>query len=327
MMNTYLASRWARIVGLMPRRAWIVLGIALAVGLIAALGARSYLSAQLAALEAKNRVSTVNLVVAKNNLRRGDKLSSETVAIRAVPADYAHADALRPADYERFDGNVLAAAVKAGDAVLWSMLESRRKAALAGQVEPGRRAFTLAVDEVSAVSGLLEPGDRIDLLVTAEHKGHKFTWTILQGLRVLAVGGRVIDEARTSDRKPLSTLTLEASLQETQRVVAAREVGKLTAVLRNAADQTSVATRPEDLPSVAGLHAANLAQALAGLQQVPVLYGGRGASMVPEALELGRRVQGITPAQLSQGAGQDPSATTTGLGSPSPFNPGTAVLR
>lgn len=285
----------------MPRRAWIVLGISVAVGLVAALGARSYLAAQLAALEAKNRVTTVNVVVARKDLRRGDKVSSETVAIRAVPADYAHADSLRPADYERFDGQVLGAIVKAGDAVLWSMLESRKKLVLAAQVESGHRAVTVAVDEVSAVSGLLEPGDKVDLLVTADHKGHKFTWTFLQGLRVLAIGGRVTDDARPTERKQISTLTVEATLQESERIVVAREVGKVSAVLRNPADQVTLRTRPEDLPSLAGMPPSSLRQALAGLHQVPVLYGGRGVTLAPEGLELGRRIQIITPAQVAAG--------------------------
>ncbi len=47
---------------LKPNKSWVVLGVALTVGLLAALGARSFLSSQVAAIEAraKGRPSTAS---------------------------------------------------------------------------------------------------------------------------------------------------------------------------------------------------------------------------------------------------------------------------
>src|SRR3546814_15321073 len=53
----------------------------------------------------------------------------------------------------------------------------------------GRRAITMPVDVINSVSGLLEPGDLIDLYVSFEYRRKRITAPLLQGVMVLATGG------------------------------------------------------------------------------------------------------------------------------------------
>src|SRR3546814_5446906 len=74
---------------------------------------------------------------------------------------------------------------------------------------------------------LLQPGDLIDLYVSFVHRGQHLTAPLLQGVRVLAMGGGV-------DAAP--SITLEASAQDAIKLVAARHGGTLTAMLRHRGD-------------------------------------------------------------------------------------------
>ncbi|MDQ2736443.1 MAG: SAF domain-containing protein, partial [Pseudomonadota bacterium] len=125
-----------------PNKAWVVLGAALVIGLLAALAARNYLSNQMDAIEAKARGSQINVIVAKRELRRGERLSPDNVAVRPIPLDYAHSNAVTPPDFERLEGQALAFPVKAGEMVLWSLMEGKKAPTFSARVEAGRRAIT-----------------------------------------------------------------------------------------------------------------------------------------------------------------------------------------
>lgn len=268
---------------LRPNKTWIVLGVALAIGLLAALGARSYLFNQLAEIEARGKGRMVDLVVAKVDLAKGQRLSSDNLAVRPIPADYAHSLALTPEQFERVEGRALAYDAKGGEAVLWSMVEGSKVPTFSARVASGHRAITVPVDEINSISGLLEPGDRIDLLVSIERQGRKSTFMLLQGIEVMATGQRSVDDPKSGERRLYSTVTLDADPQQARNITVAREAGRLTALLRNPQDKALAPGAALDLAAWLGGTNASLAA------DVPVLYGGRGAKLQPEGLHLDPR--------------------------------------
>ena len=218
-------------------KTWIVVGAALVMGLLAALVARNYLSNEMAAIEARKNGEKVNIVVAKGKMKKGDVISSATVAVRSVLVDYAHSNALMPNQFDTFDGKVLAFGVNGGEMILWSMLEAKKTPTFSARVEAGRRAITVPVDEINSISGLLEPGDLIDLIVTVSQRDKKFTFPLLQSVRVMATGQRSVDDPKSGERRQYSTVTLDATPKQAQNVIVAREAGKITALLRNPNDK------------------------------------------------------------------------------------------
>lgn len=286
------------------KRAWVVLGVAIVIGVLAALAARNYLQGRMADLEARARGKSMSVVVAKRDLPKGARLSSENVAVRAIPADYAHSNAVLPEQYDRIEGGVLAFPVKSGEAVLWSLLEGRKVPTFSARVEAGRRAITVPVDEINSISGLLEPGDLIDLLVTVDRERRKVTVPLLEKVQVMATGQRSVDDPRSGERRSYSTVTLDIDPEQAQNVVVAREAGRLTALLRN----------PEDVGPLQGVHGdfAALFQGAGGparpdtLREVPVLYGGRSGKFPPEGLHLGQYIESRAQASPRPGAVAEP---------------------
>jgi pilus assembly protein CpaB len=267
-----------------PNKTTLILATAIGIGLVAALGARSYLSGRMAELEAKERGRNVAVVVAKGDLAKGARLSSSTVAVRNIPLQFAHSSAVSPEQFERVDGRPLAYNVKAGEMILWGLMEGKKVPTFSARVEAGRRAITVPVDEINSISGLLEPGDLIDLMVTVDQKGKKITVPLMQGVQVMATGQRAVDDPKSGERKIYSTVTLDTDPRQAQNVIVAREAGRITALLRNPQDKTTTRAGQGDLTALLG---ATPMEAGRGGLEVPVLYGGRAGKIPPEGLRLG----------------------------------------
>ncbi|MBC7512840.1 MAG: Flp pilus assembly protein CpaB [Herminiimonas sp.] len=264
-------------------RTWIILGAALLIGALAAVAARSYLSSQIEAIEARGKGKTVKVIVASRALKRGDKVSSASVAVRDIPVEFAHSVAVTPEAFDRIDGQALAYPVRAGEMILWGLMEGKRVPTFSARVEAGHRAMTVAVDEISSISGLLEPGDLIDLLVTFERKGRKITRPLLQGVQVMATGQQVVDSPREGERRQYSTVTIDITPAQAQNVILARDAGRVTALLRNPDDKKPMAGGNADMTALPGTTTPVASTAADG---IPVLYGGM--KLTPEALAMGR---------------------------------------
>ncbi len=263
---------------------WIVLIAALGVGGLAALGAKNYLGAQMAEIEAREKnKAMVELVVAKTDLEKGRPLSAETVAVRSIPGEWAHSGAITPQQFGRIEGAMLAYPAAAGEPILWAQLESEKAPSFSARLTQGRRAVTVPVDEISSLSGMVAPDDLIDIVVSVKKDKSNFTFTLLQGVPVLATGTRVSQEEKDAEGRgrTFTTITLDTTPDDARRIIAAREVGRVTALLRAPNDTAAVSGARSDALALLGLASG---PAL-GTSTVPVIYGGgpitEGQSMGP----------------------------------------------
>jgi pilus assembly protein CpaB len=263
----------------------------------------------------------VRVVLARGNLEPGTRLSPDTVEVKAIPAAYVHSLAVKTdADLRAMDGQMLTSSVKKGDLILKGMWGPPKPPSFSMRVETGHRAMTVAVDEINSISGMLEPGDLIDLLVTVDIKGRKSTFPLLQRVTVMATGQRAVDDPRSGERRTFSTVTLDTDMQQAQNIIVAREAGKLTALLRNPKDTQPIQGEAVDLMAVLN------DKGRPPDAEVPVLYGGRGGRFPPEGLHLGRYItpgKGATPrvpllADANDASAFDGGAFTAGPGAAPP---------
>jgi pilus assembly protein CpaB len=270
-----------------PSKTWIILGVSIVIGVAAALVARGYLSGRMAEIERSAKGRTTGVVVAKKDMPKGTRLSSENAAIRMIPVDFAHSNAITPEEFDRVDGQALAYPVKSGEMILRGVLEGKKAPTFSARVQDGHRAITVPVDEINSISGMLEPGDIVDLMITVEQKGQKITFPLLQTVPVMATGQRSIDDPKTGERRSYNTVTLDTSPEAAQNIIIAREVGKITALLRNPQDKQPIPNAYGDLAALLRTkdNGAPLAQ-----RKVPVLYGGSGG----KGLEAGLNMAGPT---------------------------------
>ncbi|WP_055324250.1 Flp pilus assembly protein CpaB, partial [Bordetella pertussis] len=217
------AARWRQ--GL---RALGGYAFALVAGSLAAWAAREHIQRRVHDIEQQARVPMVASLVAALDLEAGTPLHDELVAVRDMPQAWLPAGALLPDEAARLDGAVLRAPVKAGEALQAALLSyPEQTPALTEQLEAGQGAITLPLQELPGLSAAARPGDLVDLYVSFTHRQRQLTMPLLAGSKVLA-----LDPADAQGGA--STITLRASAREVARLVAARQEGTLTAVLRRA---------------------------------------------------------------------------------------------
>lgn len=269
-----------------PNKTWIVLGVALGIGLLAALVAKSYLANKMAEINAQSTANMVDYVVAKSDLPKDAALTADDVAVRPIPKTYAPATGIRPGEFAQIDGQKLAYGVRSGEVILWGLLKSKKAPTFSAQIAVGRRAMTVPVDQINSISGLLDPGDRIDLMVTVDHNNQKITFPLLQDVQVMATGREAADDAKDGRSRTYDTVTLNVTPQEASNLIIARAAGKITALLRNPEDQTKIGNSPADLALLLGQTRGG--GSVASDQQIPVLYGGAQKGFSAADLTLGQ---------------------------------------
>lgn len=263
----------------------LLLLAALALGALAAFGARGYLSEQLA-IERERllpRQPMVQVVVAKRDLPRGEAVSADTMAVREVPREYLPAGAVTPDRFDAVAGAVLAQPMRAGEPLQGIAITAPDAGAFSARLRSGVRALTIGVDEVNSLSGMLQPGDRIDLMLSVRLPGgstsplpQEVTRALMQDVRVLATGRQVRpggDERQGT--RAFTAITIEVTPEQAQRLVVAQRSGKLTALLRNPGDREPIPQRPMDVYGLLGIEPA----AAVAPPPVPpeVIVGGQGA--------------------------------------------------
>jgi pilus assembly protein CpaB len=266
-----------------PSKTWIILGVSIVIGLAAALVARSYLSGRMAEIEASAKGRTVGVVVAKKDMPKGARLSSDNAAVRMIPVDFVHSNAVTPDEFDRIDGHVLVYPIKSGEMILRGVLEGKKASTFSARVQEGHRAITVPVDEINSISGMLEPGDIVDLMITVDQKGTKVTFPLLQTVPVMATGQRSIDDPKTGERRSYTTVTLDTTPEAAQDIIVAREVGRITALLRNPQDKQPIPNAHGDLASLLRTKDADTPGTE---RKIPILYGGSGSKGLEAGLNM-----------------------------------------
>ena len=260
--------------------------LAVLAGLMAAGTSSRYLDKQEEALRLAAHRVQLDRVVASSSLAAGTVLRAEHLAARAYPADLVPSDSWDVAQFESLIGQVLSQALRAGDLISTAHVQEATSP-FSQQLLAGRRALTVPVDAISSVSGLIRPGDLIDIYVSFDDRQRRVTAPLLQSVLVLATGQKSGDGAAVArlDKDGYNTLTLDVGPDDALKLLAARQHGRISALLRNPDDHTphQAAVRGE-LADILGL-----GQGLSPRQPVQVLYGNRpgGQSSQPELERLG----------------------------------------
>lgn len=228
-------------------RKTVVLIMALVFGGLGAVGAHHYLNRTIEEIRRQDE-ATESVIVARTELASGAEITPDTVSIRQVPVEWVQSGALRPGDFERVERGILKTPLAQGEMLMWPMIEEPGNPSVSAMVGQGRRAVTLPVDEISSLAGMLRPGDRIDLVVTVDGDNGPRSYPVLQRVRVLATGSnRRVGEPSPEEAGAggYTTITLDTSPEEAQRLITARDGGRLTAMLRHPGDMQVV-------PGIAG---------------------------------------------------------------------------
>jgi len=166
---------------------------------------------------------------------------------------------------------------------------------LVAALAPGYRAVSINVDATQSTSGLVLPGDRVDVVLiqnfsaAATDPGHKTVGeTVLRGLRIIAVDQTLsaaiqpaAPPASAGEAKMPKTVTLEVTDQQAEALLVAEQLGKIELALRGQLDDAAAgAIRNITLPT----WASDVSPTLRGPEQeglsqtdgsIAVMHGGK----------------------------------------------------
>lgn len=185
----------------------------------------------------------VTVVVAKGKIASRTIIDQNLVELKEIPSQYANSSAIK--SLQEVTGKATRGDIYPGEQILTSKIFSQKTGedGLAWEIEPGRRATTLAVNEVSGVASMIKPGDRVDILATVDQKTGQdtvtFTSSIIQYVRVLAVN-QSLGVSEDSKKIEKQTITLSLTPAEAQQMVLASERGSVRLTLRSPADNQIV---------------------------------------------------------------------------------------
>jgi pilus assembly protein CpaB len=305
-------------------RSWVIMLGAVVFGGIAVFASSRYISTTISREKAKlaPQVDTVDVVVAKTDLERGSLVGSETMAVRKMPREFVPGTAVMPEEFGNVEGAKLGFEMRAGEVLLTGTLEGADTATFATKISEGVRAMTLSVDEVNSISGLLQPGDRVDLFFTAKppaangvgRQARERTALLMQNVEVLATGRQVrptiTDGGTPGVGRTFSTITIQTNAPDAQRLILAQKAGSITAVLRGPTDQTPLTASAMDASMLFGAPATATGTRVARESgpRAEVIVGGMGR-MTREFVSLA--AAGSAPPAPAPTARTEPAASST----------------
>ncbi len=216
--------------------------LALMMGLAAAIYAAGWASE-------KSNIASNKVVVASTDIEMGSKINPQMLTTADWPSGSVPPGAF--IDIKALQDRVVKVSVLRGDAVLEGKLApAGTQGGLSAVIAEGKRAMTVRVNDVVGVAGFALPGNYVDVMVNAQQdkakgkgaseENRQISKTVLEHVLVLAVA----QESGRDDTKPkvVSAVTLELSLEDSEKLDLARSVGSLSLVLRNQTDKQTVAT-------------------------------------------------------------------------------------
>jgi pilus assembly protein CpaB len=232
----------------------LILIISVVVGLLAFILTNRYI--QSVRDELFKDAEEIEVIAAADNLVQGSELKFEDIGVLKIyrrRGGYTK-DYVEKKDKDTILGRKLKYSVTKLQPILWADVEMPEgiRSGLSPIIKPGMRAVSLAISGDAAVSSLVQPNDRVDILGTFTvpsrsnaKETETVTMTLLQDVSVPATGQRLAKQEieAMGDRWSrvgngnYSTLTFEVTPREAELLIFAQgNQGRLTLTLRNPDD-------------------------------------------------------------------------------------------
>lgn len=199
------------------KKNWLLLvGAVLLAGLAFWL-THSYLKNQELRLSESMRVAPTEMrrvVVANHALQEGAVVGPETMSLTELPAAAVSPAAITPENYNEVEGHMIKLPMAGGEPLLYHHIDLPVISRFSQLLQEGERAVSFSIDNLDSISGMLLPGDYIDILVEFEEPQGEGAdprlkiKPLIQRVRVLAVDELPL-QAREQENIPYGSHSLE----------------------------------------------------------------------------------------------------------------------
>lgn len=197
--------------------------------------------------KAKSDKSLVQVVVLKQDIKRNQRITPDMLELKSYSQNSVLPDAIK--DMKELEGSFALIDMKAGEQLFKErfIFQTNEKEYLTRKITAGKRAVSIEVTYVEPVSTMIEPEDYVDVIFSRKaQEGYSPTLTLLENIRVLAVGERISksrDTTAVADAKNIvqssggqakyASVTLELTPAQAELITNAELNGELKFTLRS----------------------------------------------------------------------------------------------
>ncbi len=237
----------------MKAKSMILIVIALVCGLVASVG----ISQVMTSGPATPKIKTKKILVAKDNIDIGAKLTDANVRLEEWPEDRLIEGYLT--DITKLDGSFAGSRFVKGEPIIKSRLTGELGESI--KIPDGFRVYPIKVSG-ETVAKFIKPGDVVDISLYV--KEQEIVKTILTSVRVFAVNSQVERTTESNGRGggQAKSVAVLVTPRQANKLTYAEQIGKLRMLLRSHSDEMAVAND--------------------GVSQRELLFGPESATPEPE---------------------------------------------
>lgn len=223
----------------MKPKTLVLLAVAAGCGLVAMLGIQQAMQGGQSASEPK-----VKVLVARAEIQPGVELTDELVGFEEKSVEASGDDPVT--SFEQYEERSLMYPVLAGDIIRQSKLGKKGEFTRSRQIPAGKRVLAIAVNDTQTMSGMLRPGDRVDVLVNYQVPNMRGrptskSATLLKYIEVFSTDNKTVTDA-ASKQQEVKTKVVALVLEPLQAniIMLAQSKGSLGLSWRHPDDDEDV---------------------------------------------------------------------------------------
>ncbi|MFO1096532.1 MAG: Flp pilus assembly protein CpaB [Planctomycetaceae bacterium] len=176
----------------MKPKTLVLLAVAAGCGLVAMLGIQQAMQGGQGAASQR-----VKVLVARAEIQPGVELTDEVVGFQEMSVEGLPEDPVTA--FEQYEQRSLMYPVIAGDIIRQTKLGKKGEFTRSRQIPEGMRVIGISVNDTQTISGMLRPGDRVDVLVTYQKRGDRgqpetHTATLLKYVEVFGTDNKTASD-------------------------------------------------------------------------------------------------------------------------------------
>ena len=224
----------------MKLKSLLLLAVAMSCGLVAMLGVQQVLTGDDSSAE-----EGVKVLVATTDIAPGSALDESNVTFKEWPKDAIPTGAVTKK--EEYANRAVTVRAVAGEIILKAKLGKEGEIGITSAIPTGMRLVAIQVDETMTHSGMLLPGNRVDVMVTyrALQPGIgniKRIETVLENVEVFSIDN--VTDGTGAESIKAKNISLQVTPEEANSVKLAESIGKLHLMLRPKGDTVKVRNTP-----------------------------------------------------------------------------------
>ena len=222
----------------MKPKALILLAIAIGCGLVAMLGVQQAMQGS----QKEVVIETRTVLTAVKDILPGEPLTEANVVMQELPVTalltYAEDLVMKPEEYQE---RALMMSVVKGDPIRKSKISEKGAYKASSQIPKGMRINTFPASDSQTHSGMLKPGDKVDVKVAfTGRKGIMEIKTLLEYVEVFACENKTVKSEDNKNEQRARFVTLLVTPEQDGYIELAKVKGQLSLSLRNPDDDELV---------------------------------------------------------------------------------------